>query len=122
MYLDDSGHTPSQPLRTLMDWTLWARFGEATLQVPHAIQWLSVHGPQYTAPASVLYAHELGLVPMTTPAYSPQSNGLAEAFVKTLKRDYVAGAELRDAETVLAQLADWLDDCNTRAPHSVFAE
>jgi hypothetical protein len=66
----------------------------------------------------VLYAHELGWVPITAPAYSPQSNGLAEAFVKTFKRDYVAGAELRDAETGLAQLADWFEDYNTRAPHS----
>jgi len=52
--------------------TLWARFGEATLKAPHAVQWLSDNGPQYTATATVLYAHELGLVPVTTPAYSPQ--------------------------------------------------
>lgn len=50
-----------------------------------------------TATATVLYAHELSLVPITTPAYSPQSNGLAEAFVKTFKRDYLDGAALRDA-------------------------
>jgi len=105
-------------IRTLMDKALWARFGEAMLKAPHAIQWLSDNGPQYTATASVLYAHELGLVPITTPSYSPQSNGLAEAFVKTFKRDYVDGAELRDAETVLAQLSGWLQDYNTRAPHS----
>jgi transposase InsO family protein len=105
-------------IRTLMDRTLWARFGETVLKTPHAIQWLSDNGPQYTATASVLYAHELGLVPITTPAYSPQSNGLAEAFVKTFKRDYVDGAELRDAETVLAQLGTWFEDYNTRAPHS----
>jgi len=60
----------------------------------------------------------LGLVPITTPAYSPQSNGLAEAFVKTFKRNYVDGAELRDAESVLAQLSGWIEDYNTRAPHS----
>src|SRR5215813_1818940 len=72
-------------IRTLMDKALWARFGEATLKAPHAIQWLSDNGPQYTATASVLYAHELGLVPITTPAYSPESNGLAEAFVGTFK-------------------------------------
>jgi len=105
-------------IRTLMDRTLWARFGEAALQAPHAIQWLSDNGPPYTATATVLYAHELGLVPITTPAYSPQSNGLAEAFVGTFKRDYVSGADLRDAETVLAQLGKWFDDYNTRAPHS----
>ena len=38
--------------------------------------------------------------------------------MKTFKRDYVDGAELRDAETVLAQLSGWIDDDNTRAPHS----
>jgi transposase InsO family protein len=105
-------------IRTLMARALWARFGEATLKAPHAIQWLSDNGPQYTATATVLYAHELGLVPITTPAYSPQSNGLAEAFVKTFKRDYVDGAELRDAEAVLAHLSGWIEDYNTRAPHS----
>ena len=105
-------------IRTLMDRALWARFGEATLKAPHAIQWLSDNGPQYTATATVLYAHELGLVPITTPAYSPQSNGLAEAFVGTFKRDYVDGAELWDAEFVLAQVGRWIEDYNTRAPHS----
>ena len=38
--------------------------------------------------------------------------------MKTFKRDYVHGAELRDAETVLAQLAAWFEDYNARAPHS----
>jgi len=105
-------------IRTLMDRTLWARFGEATLKAPHAIQWLSDNGPQYTATATVLYAHELGLVPITTPAYSPESNGLAEAFIGTFKRDYLGDADLRDAESVLAQVAGWIDDYNTQAPHS----
>jgi transposase InsO family protein len=41
------------------------------------------NGPQYTATATVLYAHELGLVPITTPAYSPRANGLAEAFASS---------------------------------------
>jgi len=33
--------------------------------------------------AAVLYTHELDVVPITTPAYRPESNGLAEAFVHT---------------------------------------
>ena len=66
----------------------------------------------------MLYAHDLGLVPITTPAYSPESNGLAEAFVHTFKRDYVHVYELRDAETVLAQLRGWMEDYNCHASHS----
>lgn len=105
-------------IRTLMERSLWKRFGEAALKTPHPVQWLSDNGPQYTSTASVFYAHELGFVPITTPVYSPQSNGMAEAMVKTLKRDYMAGADLRDAESVLLQLAQWIEDYNTRAPHS----
>ena len=66
----------------------------------------------------MLYAYELGLVPITTPAYSPKSNGLAEGFVHTFKRDYVNVHELRDAESVLPHLAGWIDDYNRLAPHS----
>ena len=45
-------------------------------------------------------------------------NGLAEAFVKTFKRDYVDGAELPYAESGLAQRIAWTEDYGTRAPHS----
>ncbi len=40
--------------------------------------------------------------------YSPESNGLAEGFVHTLKRDTVNVHELRSAETVLAQRGSWI--------------
>jgi putative transposase len=105
-----------------MDKALWARLGETVVMAPHAIQRLSDNGPQYTATASVLYAHELGLVPITTPAYSPESNGLAECFVHMFKRDYVNVHELRDAKSVLAQLAAWIDDDNRLAPHSALGK
>src|SRR2546422_2404243 len=72
----------------------------------------TLHGDQRALRA------QLGLVPITTPAYSPESNGLAEAFVHTFKRDYVNVHELRDAESVLAQLGAWIDDYNRQAPHS----
>ena len=60
----------------------------------------------------------LAATSITTPAYSPQSNGMSEAFVKTFKRDYVSGADLRDAESVLTQLGQWIEDYNAVAPHS----
>ena len=55
---------------------------------------------------------------MTTPVTSPQSNGMAESFVKTLKRDYAKLAERPDMKTVMAQLPKWFDDYNSHHPHS----
>jgi len=37
--------------------------------------------------------------------------------VHTFKRDYVSVHEMRDAESVLAQLGDWIEDYNRQAPH-----
>jgi len=68
-----------------MDRMLWARFGEAMLKAPHAVQWLSDNGPQYSATATVLYAQELGLVPITTPAYSPESNGFGRGVCRNVQ-------------------------------------
>ena len=42
---------------------------------------------------------------------------MAEAFVNTIKRDYVGGGDLSDAETVIKQLPGWFEDYN-RGPHS----
>ena len=39
------------------------------------------------------------------PSQKPESNGMAEAFVKTFKRDYVYVHDRPDAETVMSQLA-----------------
>ncbi len=43
---------------------------------------------------------------------------MAEAFVNTIKRDYVEGADLPDAQTVLRQFPGWFQDNNESAPHS----
>ncbi len=82
------------------------------------IQWLSDNGSIYTALATEWEAERLNLHPITTPAYSPQSNGMSEAFVHTLKRDYVDGADCSSAAAVLGQLPQWLEDYNEHAPHS----
>jgi hypothetical protein len=43
---------------------------------------------------------------------SPDSNGIAEAFVKTLKRDYVQVTPLPKATTVLGLIAGRSKDYN----------
>ena len=58
------------------------------------------------------------LVPCFTPVESPESNGMAEAFVKTFKRDYVRVSPIPDAAAALALVDSWMDDYNTVHPHS----
>jgi putative transposase len=102
----------------LLDRSIWGRFGEVTLKTPIEIEWLTDNDGIFTSLESTVYAEDLGFKPITTPAYSPESNGMAEAFVNTLKRDYVQGADLSDADTVIRQLPGWLEDYNEIAPHS----
>ena len=52
------------------------------------------------------------------PVESPESNGMAEAFVKTFKRDYVRVSPIPDANTALALIDSWMEDYNTVHPHS----
>lgn len=66
----------------------------------------------------MITAQQLGLVPITTPAASPESNGMAESFVRTLRRDCLAEADVRSGAVVLAQVPGWLTDYNTVRPHS----
>ena len=47
-------------IRTLMDRTLWARFGEATLHAPHAIQWLSACYERLVKPVRSVLPAPLG--------------------------------------------------------------
>lgn len=103
-------------IQALMQAAVAARFGAGRPSV--ALQWLSDNGGIYTALTTVVRAEQLGLTPVTTPAYSPESNGMAEAFVHTLKRDYVSGADLSSAAALLAQLPAWIADYNGHAPHS----
>ena len=50
--------------------------------------------------------------------YRPESNGMAEAFVKTIKRDYVYVNDCVDPEAVLEMLPSWFSDFDEVAPFS----
>ena len=104
-------------IQQLMQRAVTARFGAGERPaVP--IQWLSDNGSIYTALDTLITAERLHLVPITTPAASPESNGMSEALVNTLRRDYFAGADLSTAAIVLEQMPAWLADYNAVAPHS----
>jgi putative transposase len=103
-------------VRELMRRAVAARFGGGVPARP--IQWLSDNEGMSTALETVISAERLGLAPITTPVRSPESNGMSEAFVGTMRRDYLDGAELGCAAAVLEQLPRWLADYNHVAPHS----
>ena len=92
------------------------RFGRID-HLPHFVQWLSDNGGCYTADETRKLTENLGFIVCTTPAYSPESNGMSEEFVKTLKRDYVYLNHLADPATFIAQIPVWIEDYNEYAPH-----
>lgn len=90
----------------------------ADLRCPAPIEWLSDNGSPYTAVETRRFAAQLNLVPCFTPVASPESNGIAEALVKTMKRDYIGVRPIPDAATALNQIDGWFEDYNDNHPHS----
>lgn len=111
-----TGGIDSNDIRNLMVESVERRFGLVN-RLPMPIEWLSDNGSPYTARETRAFADEIGLVPRTTPIESPQSNGMAEAFVKTIKRDYARVSLRPDAASVLRQLDGWFEHYNTIHPH-----
>jgi transposase InsO family protein len=110
-------HPTGETARDLMAEAVERRFGPEARTVPHAVEWLTDNGPIYTAHETREFGRSLGLLVCTTPAYSPESNGMAEAFVKTFKRDYAYVNELSSAAAVLAAVPLWMADYNESHPH-----
>jgi len=103
-------------IRDMMVRCVEQRFG--AIRAPHTVQWLSDNGSIFAAHRTIEIALALGLVPCFTPVESPESNGMAEAFVKTFKRDYVRVNPIPDAAAALALIDNWMEDYNTVHPHS----
>ena len=93
-------------IRNMMVRCVEQRFGD--IRAPHPVQWLSDNGSIFAAHRTIEIALALNLVPCFTPVESPESNGMAEAFVKTFKRDYVRVGLIPDAATALhSSISGW---------------
>ena len=103
-------------IRDMMVRCVERRFGD--IRAPHPVQWLSDNGSIFAAYKTIDIAVALNLVPCFTPVESPESNGMAEAFVKTLKRDYVRISPIPSAAAALSLIDTWMEDYNTVHPHS----
>jgi putative transposase len=103
-------------IRDLMIGCVESRFH--TFETTHQVQWLTDNGSIYAAARTLDTAVALGLQPCFTPVESPESNGMAEAFVRTFKRDYVRVSPIPDAATAIAAIEHWMNDYNEVHPHS----
>ena len=82
------------------------------------IEFLSDRGSIYRAHSVKTLGRSIGLKNCYTAAYSPESNGMSEAFVKTFKRDYVYNNDCYSANFVQKKIKSWIKDYNEEAPHS----
>lgn len=115
-FLATTGGIRGEDVRDLMVTAVEYRFGRIS-RLPVTIEWLSDNGSCYIAGDTRSFARDIGLEPRTTPIESPQSNGMAEAFVRTIKRDYVHVSPRPDAVTVMHQLSSWFAHYNEVHPH-----
>ena len=115
-WLATSAGISGEMVRDLMIACVERRFGIS--KAAHPVEWLSDNGSAYIAKDTLDTATALGLKLCFTPVRSPESNGIAEAFVKTFKRDYARLSILPDAETVIALLTGWFEDYNGVYLHS----
>lgn len=103
-------------IRDLMAEAVESRFGPVE-RVPGPMEWLTDNSSCYTVPDTVSFDLGLGMLPCFTPVRSPESNGMAESFVKSSKRDYAFISQRPDAVSVLRQIAGWFQDYNEVHPH-----
>jgi transposase InsO family protein len=110
---------PGEPVRDMLIEAVEKRFGAVeAIPAGYTLEFLTDNGGAYIAGDTRKVARQLGLTPINTPVCSPQSNGMAESFVNTFRRDYVARMDLSDAPTVIAQLPAAFEHFNEVHPHS----
>lgn len=107
----------AEDLSELVREALWGRFGPARARA-RGIECLSDNGPEYTSGPFRACLEGLGLVACRTPCRSPESNGIAERFFGSLKRDYVYQSVVETRADIERQVPGWIQDYNEVAPHS----
>ena len=110
-------HMQASDIELLVQDALYERFGEE-LPEKGKLQFLHDNGPEYIEKNLVDQLKEWNIENCSTPTYSPQSNGICEAFNGTFKRDYVYESCLDSFKVVENQMKEWIDDYNNFAPHS----
>ncbi|WP_164543926.1 IS3-like element IS2 family transposase [Escherichia coli] len=111
-----TGGFNSETVQDVMLGAVERRFGNDLPSSP--VEWLTDNGSCYRANKTRQFARMLGLEPKNTAVRSPESNGIAESFVKTIKRDYISIMPKPDGLTAAKNLAEAFEHYNEWHPHS----
>ncbi|QBG08987.1 IS3 family transposase (plasmid) [Klebsiella huaxiensis] len=111
-----TGGFDSETVQEVMLGAVERRFGNELPASP--VEWLTDNGSCYRANETRQFARMLGLEPKNTAVRSPESNGIAESFVKTIKRDYISIMPKPDGLTAAKNLAEAFEHYNEWHPHS----
>ncbi|MFI0645754.1 IS3 family transposase [Escherichia coli] len=111
-----TGGFDSETVQDVMLGAVERRFGSGLPASP--VEWLTDNGSCYRANETRQFARMLGLEPKNTAVRSPESNGIAESFVKTIKRDYISIMPKPDGLTAAKNLAEAFEHYNEWHPHS----
>ncbi|HFI6385849.1 TPA: IS3 family transposase [Escherichia coli] len=111
-----TGGFDSETVQDVMLGAVERRFGNEPPASP--VEWLTDNGSCYRANETRQFARMLGLEPKNTAVRSPESNGIAESFVKTIKRDYISIMPKPDGLTAAKNLAEAFEHYNEWHPHS----
>ncbi|HFU9996014.1 TPA: IS3 family transposase [Escherichia coli] len=111
-----TGGFNSETVQDVMLGAVERRFGNELPASP--VEWLTDNGSCYRANETRQFARMLGLEPKNTAVRSSESNGIAESFVKTIKRDYISVMPKPDGLTAAKNLAEAFEHYNEWHPHS----
>ena len=71
----------------------------------------------YCSRQTIKFERYLAVRSCWTAPYSPQSNGMAEAFIRTIKKNYVYTSDCSSVENVCKTLKQWTFDYNNAASY-----
>lgn len=111
-----TGGYDKETVQDVMLGAIEKRFGRQLPTEP--LEWLTDNGSAYRAHETRAFARMLGLEPCTTAVRRPESNGIAESFVKTIKRDYISIMPKPDSQAAVMNLAVAFSHYNEHHPHS----
>lgn len=92
------------------------RFGRGSSRRSHKLEFLSDNGGAYIGADTRALLRSLGLRPINNPSAAPQSNGMADGFVNTFKRDELSPAEfipLVNNRQLIHLVSEWMKATET---------